>query len=132
MNFALLVIAVVFISIAALFHVYIFTLESLTWTTPRTRKIFGVASQHEAETIKPMAFNQGFYNLFLGIGAAVGLVLLASIPAAGLALVFMGAGSMVLAALVLLLSSKSNRRSALIQGVPPLIGIVFVLLALAL
>ena len=131
MNTALLVIGSIFVGVAALFHVYIFTLESLTWTKPRTWKIFGIPSQADADTIKPMAFNQGFYNLFLGIGAALGLILLASVPAAGLALVFMGAGSMVLAALVLLLSSKTSRRSALIQGLPPFIGLVFVALAIA-
>jgi putative membrane protein len=132
MNTALLVIGSIFILLAAVFHLYVFFLESVTWTKPRTWKIFGITSQEEAETIRPMAFNQGFYNLFLGLGAGIGLVLLASIPAAGLALIFMGAGSMVFAALVLLLSSKTNRRSALIQGVPPLVGLVFIVLALAL
>ena len=130
MNTALLVIGSIFILLAAVFHLYVFFLESVTWTKPRTWKIFGITSQEEAETIRPMAFNQGFYNLFLGLGAGIGLVLLASIPAAGLALIFMGAGSMVFAALVLLLSSKTNRRSALIQGVPPLVGLVFIALAL--
>jgi putative membrane protein len=130
MNIALLVIGSIFILLAAVFHLYVFFLESVTWTKPRTWKIFGITSQEEAETIRPMAFNQGFYNLFLGLGAGIGLVLLRSIPAAGLALVFMGAGSMVFAALVLLLSSKTNRRSALIQGVPPLVGLVFIALAL--
>ena len=129
MNTALLVIGSIFIAIAALFHVYFFYLESVTWTKPRTWKIFGIPNQAAADTIKAMAFNQGFYNLFLGIGAVVGLVLLASVPVAGLALVFMAAGSMVLAALVLLLSS-SNRRAAIIQGAAPLVGLVFVLLAL--
>ena len=132
MNTALLVIGSIFILLAAVFHLYVFFLESVTWTKPRTWKIFGITSQEEAETIRPMAFNQGFYNLFLGLGAGIGLVLLARIPAAGLALVFMGAGSMVFAALVLLLSSKTNRRSALIQGVPPLVGLVFIVLALVL
>ncbi|MCU1523257.1 MAG: epimerase [Microbacteriaceae bacterium] len=131
MNTVFLVIGAIFIFLAAVFHFYVFFLESVTWTNPRTWRIFGVASQEDAETIRPMAFNQGFYNLFLGLGAGIGLILLASVPAAGFALVFMGAGSMVLAALVLLLSSKTNRRSALIQGAPPLVGIVFILLALA-
>ena len=31
--------------------------------------------QAAADTIRPMAYNQGFYNLFLAIGAIIGVVL---------------------------------------------------------
>ncbi|HEY0260191.1 MAG TPA: DUF1304 domain-containing protein [Lacisediminihabitans sp.] len=129
MNTPLLATGSVFVGLAVLFHLYIFSLESITWTRPRTWRIFGLTSQAEADTVRPMAFNQGFYNLFLAIGAAVGLAILAIDLSAGIALVLFGAGSMLLAALVLFLSSKVNRRSALIQGLPPLVGLVFVLLA---
>ncbi|MFM9919505.1 DUF1304 domain-containing protein [Lacisediminihabitans sp. H27-G8] len=129
MNPALLVIGAIFVSIAALLHVYIFTLESVNWTKPATWRIFGIRSQADAETIKPMAFNQGFYNLFLAVEAGLGVALLAvSLPVA-ITLIVVGAGSMVLAALVLLLSSKTTRRSALIQGVPPFIGLLFLLVS---
>ncbi len=129
MNPALLVIGAIFVSIAALLHVYIFTLESVNWTKPATWRIFGIRSQADAETIKPMAFNQGFYNLFLAVEAGLGVALLAvSLPVA-ITLIVVGAGSMVLAALVLLLSSKPTRRSALIQGVPPFIGLLFLLVS---
>jgi putative membrane protein len=129
MNTVLLVIAGAFFAIAALLHVYIFSLESVTWTRPATWKIFGIRSQSEADTIRPMAFNQGFYNLFLAVEAGLGVALLAvSLPVA-ITLVVVGAGSMLLASLVLLFSSKTTRRSALIQGVPPFIGLLFLLLA---
>ncbi|QNE45554.1 DUF1304 domain-containing protein [Glaciihabitans sp. INWT7] len=129
MNTVLLVIGAIFVSIAALLHVYIFTLESVNWTKPATWKIFGIRSQADAETIKPMAFNQGFYNLFLAVEAGLGVAMLAvSLPVA-ITLMVVGAGSMVLAALVLLLSSKTTRRSALIQGVPPFLGLLFVLVS---
>jgi putative membrane protein len=129
MNTPLLAVAAVFVAIAALLHAYIFTLESVTWTNPRTWKIFGVRSQADADTIRPMAYNQGFYNLFLGVEAALGVALLpVSLPVA-VTLIVVGTGSMVLAALVLLLSSRSSRRSALIQGIPPGVGLVFLLLA---
>jgi putative membrane protein len=129
MNTPLLVVAAVFIAIAALLHAYIFTLESVTWSRPRTWKIFGIGNQADADTIKPMAYNQGFYNLFLAVEAALGVILLAlSLPVA-ITLMIVGAGSMVLAALVLLLSSKTIRRSALIQGVPPFVGLLFLLLS---
>ena len=45
-----------------------------------------------------MAYNQGFYNLFLGIGAALGLLLFfGAQPAAGAALLLFSTASMLLA-----------------------------------
>ena len=131
MSLPLLIAGSVFVGIAALFHVYVFFLESVAWTKPSTRRIFGVRTEAEAETLRPMAFNQGFYNLFLAVGAAVGVLLLWSSPDVGLALVLLAAGSMILAGLVLLVSSPRSRRSALLQAGPPLIGVVLVLLSLA-
>jgi putative membrane protein len=129
MNTPLLVVSAIFVAIAAIFHVYIFTLESITWTKPRTWKIFGIPSQADADTIKPMALNQGFYNLFLAVEAGLGVILLAvSLPVA-ITLMIVGAGSMVLAALVLVISNRKALRSALIQGAPPLVGLLFLLLA---
>ena len=69
------VIATVIAALAALLHVYIFLMESVQWTQPRVWKRFGVPDQAAADTTKPMAYNQGFYNLFLAIGAVLGLVL---------------------------------------------------------
>lgn len=65
--------ALVFAGLAALLHVYIFTMESLTWTSRRTRAAFDTTAE-EAETTKLLAFNQGFYNLFLAIVTGVGIV----------------------------------------------------------
>ena len=62
--------ALVFAGLAGLLHVYIFTMESLTWTSKRTRAAFGTTPE-EAETTKLLAFNQGFYNLFLAIVTGV-------------------------------------------------------------
>jgi putative membrane protein len=129
MNSPLLVAASVFVVLAALVHVYIFVLESLTWTSAGTRKTFGISSEAEAQTIKPMAFNQGFYNLFLAIEAALGVVLLEVSQPVGLTLMIVGAGSMLLASLVLVSTGKRNRRSAFVQGITPLVGLVLVLLA---
>lgn len=120
-------------TLAALIHVYIFVLESIRWTEPSTRKVFGIASAGEAETLKPMAFNQGFYNLFLAIVTAAGVfAVLAGSTAVGAALVFAGAGSMAAAGVVLLLSSPSKARAALKQLVPPLIAVVLLALGLVL
>lgn len=115
----------VLVGIAALIHVYIFVLESLRWTEPSTRRVFGIKRPEDAETLKQMAFNQGFYNLFLAIMVVVGIVLmLDESTVVGATLIFAGAGSMVLAALVLVFSSPKMARAALIQGAAPLLGIV--------
>src|SRR6202789_224993 len=105
--------ALVFAALAALLHVYIFTMESLTWTSPRTRATFGTTPE-EAETTRLLAFNQGFYNLFLAIVSGIGIAALATgRPGVGAALVFAGVGSMVAAAAVLLLSSPDKARAAI-------------------
>jgi putative membrane protein len=124
-------VAVVLLGLAALIHVYIFVLESLLWTRPSTRRTFGVRTAEDAETLKPMAFNQGFYNLFLSIGTVVGIALLVTgTTQAGAALLLLAGGSMVAAALVLVVSSPKLWRAAAIQGVLPLIGIILLTLTL--
>ncbi len=121
----------VFAALAALLHVYIFVMESLTWTSPRTRATFGT-TQEEAETTKILAFNQGFYNLFLAIVTGVGIVAVGlGHKAIGAALIFAGVGSMLAAAAVLLASSPDKARAAVTQGAFPLIAVVLLVLALA-
>jgi len=123
--------ALVFAGLAALLHVYIFVLESLTWTTPRTRAVFGTTAE-EAETTKLMALNQGFYNLFLAIVTGLGIPpVVMGDTAVGVALVFAGVGSMAAAAAVLLLSAPDKARAALIQGTFPVIAIVLLVLGLS-
>jgi len=124
------VIASIFVALAALLHGYIFLMESVWWTRPATWKRFGVADQAAADITRPMAYNQGFYNLFLGIGAALGLVLYwAGAMDVGKTLVLFTTACMVLAALVLTTTGRGYVRAALIQGTLPLIG--FVLFALS-
>ena len=123
--------ALIFAALAALLHVYIFTMESFTWTSPRTRKTFGTTPE-EAETTKLLAFNQGFYNLFLAIVAGIGIVAFATgHREAGAALVFAGVGSMAAAAIVLLLAARDKARAAVTQGAFPLISIVLLVLGVA-
>lgn len=117
-------------ALAALVHVYIFTLESLTWTSPRTRATFGTTPEG-AEATKELAFNQGFYNLFLAVVAAAGVVATATgATSVGAALVLAGTGSMLAAALVLVLSSPAKARAAAVQGVFPLLAVVATLVGL--
>ncbi|MFC8384513.1 DUF1304 domain-containing protein [Nocardia sp. NPDC057272] len=122
-------IGLIFTGVAVLLHGYIFVMESLQWTSARTRATFGISAA-EAEATKEMAFNQGFYNLFLAVVAAVGMGFTAfGDKGIGLALVLAGAGSMVAAGVVLLASSPDKARPALIQLVPPLIGCAALVIA---
>ena len=120
----------VFAGLAGLLHVYIFTMESLTWTSPRTRATFGTTAE-EAETTKPLAFNQGFYNLFLAIVTGIGIAAVAlGHNGVGAALVFAGVGSMASAAVVLLASSPDKARAALTQGTFPVIAVALLVIGL--
>jgi len=122
--------ALIFAGLAALLHVYIFVMESLTWTTPRTRAVFGTTAE-EAETTKLMAFNQGFYNLFLGVVTVIGIVAVTlQHKTVGSALIFAGIGSMFAAAIVLLAAAPDKARAAATQGTFPLIGVVLLASAL--
>ncbi|WP_374453992.1 DUF1304 domain-containing protein [Nocardioides sp.] len=123
------IIAVVLAVAAALLHVYIFVLESFRWNEPSTRRTFGV-SEADAAVLAPMAYNQGFYNLFLAIVTLVGVALLGSENVAGTALALAGTGSMLAAAVVLVTHDRSMVRAAATQGTVPLLAVVFLLLQL--
>ena len=70
----MLIVALVLAGLAALIHVYIFVLESLRWEHPATRAVFGTSAETAAMT-KPLAYNQGFYNLFLAVVTGVGIAI---------------------------------------------------------
>jgi putative membrane protein len=111
--------------IAAAFHVLFFVLESVTFSQPRVAARFGLTTPEQIAAVRPMAFNQGFYNLFLAIGIVGGLVLVAAGSTdAGRAIVLFACACMVGAGLVLLSTNRRFVRSAAIQAVPPLVAIV--------
>ena len=121
-----------FAALAALLHVYIWVMESFTWTSARTRATFGL-TEEQAVATKELAFNQGFYNLFLAIITVTGIVIGGiGYNYIGIALIFAGVGAMLAAAVVLLVSSPDKARAALIQGVFPLIAIVLLGVAVTL
>ena len=122
----MLVTACVFAALASLVHVYIFWLESVRWQHPATRRVFGTTEETAAVT-QPLAYNQGFYNLFLAVGTAVGIALMDSNRDAALALVVLGVGSMLAAALVLVTSDLSKLRAAVVQGLLPALALLSLL-----
>ncbi|HYO02148.1 MAG TPA: DUF1304 domain-containing protein [Mycobacterium sp.] len=114
----------IFAALAAALHVYIWVLESFQWTSARTRATFGTTPE-EAETTKLLAFNQGFYNLFLAVVTVVGIAFtISGGTRVGAALLFAGVGSMLAAAAVLFSSAPDKARSAVIQGALPLVAVV--------
>jgi len=130
---ALTVVGLALILLAGLVHVYIFLLESVLWRRQGART-FGLPAA-EVEPVRPWAFNQGFYNLFLAVGAiggsvvaAVGVLASGSVAAAPLAaalgIAAFVAAVMVGASLVLIATSRAQLRGALVQGVLPLLGLV--------
>jgi putative membrane protein len=126
----MVVAGLVLAGLAALFHVYVFYLESLAWSNERTRAAFGTSVEDAAVT-KPLAFNQGFYNLFLAIIVVTGIIAFAANTlVVGATLVFAGAGSMIGAGLVLLLSNRDLARAALAQLVPPLLAVILLAIGL--
>ena len=127
----MVVVGLVLAGIAALIHVFIFYLESIAWTGERARKIFGTGTVERAETQQELAFNQGFYNLFLAVVTGLGIIVhTAGQHVVGETLVFTGAGSMVAASLVLLLSSPDKASAAPKQGVIPALGVIALLIGL--
>lgn len=68
----------------------------------------------DAETTRPLAFNQGSYNLFLAVAAFLGVVLVAvGAQTAGVTLALAGTGMMLAAALVLVFSDRTDGLDAL-------------------
>ncbi|WP_341854720.1 DUF1304 family protein [Brachybacterium sp. GPGPB12] len=120
---------------AAALHVVIFRLESLAWGGAQAQKVFGEQSPQEVAATRDLAFNQGFYNLFLAVLAALGAVLVL-------------VGTMTVGATLLagrdrvdarrrdraaLLSSPAHRAAAVKQGaLPPLAVLATVIGLLAL
>ena len=112
----LMIIALMFISLAALLHVYIFYLEVFAWEKPAARKVFGEASVEELAITRFFAYNQGVYNLLLAIIAGIGVAM------RNPALMLAGAGSMVVAAAALAFKSPKHRghRRGLPGGITPI------------
>ncbi len=121
--------AVVAAVAAAVLHVWIFVLESLWFQRPTVYRRFGITSESDARVVGSFAFNQGFYNLFLAIGIAIGLALVgAGQVDAGRAIVAFACASMVGAGVVLALHDRALIRAAALQITPGLVALVAIAL----
>ena len=124
------IIGSVLIAAAAIIHVVFFAMESVLWSSPGVWRRFGVASQRDAVVVRPRAYNQGFYNLFLAGGSIVGLLLYwTTLREVGFGLIFFCGVCMVLASLVLLTTGRRLWGAALLQGGIPLAGLILFVIA---
>ncbi|MEU8225425.1 DUF1304 domain-containing protein [Kribbella sp. NPDC048915] len=114
------VIAQVFVVLAGVFHVAVFVMESVLFRKPSTYRRF-LVKDSEVEAARPWAFNQGFYNLFLAIGALGGLVWGGD---KGHAIALFACACMAGAGLVLVASDRRMLRAAATQAVPPILALV--------
>jgi len=119
------VVAILAAAAAALVHVWFFVLESVLFERPTVFRRFGLRSEEDAAIVRPMAFNQGFYNLFLAAGIVAGLLMVAAGQReAGRAVVLFACACMVGAGIVLLSTDRRFLTAAAIQAGPPLLAIV--------
>jgi len=109
--------------LAGLLHVYFFVLETVVFRS-RGFRVFGVPKD-DIETVAFSMYNQGFYNLFLGLGVLVGVVgSWRGWDPQGSTLVVYGCLFMVGAALVLVAARRAMARGAAIQGILPLLALL--------
>lgn len=111
-------------AVVGLLHVWIFIMESVLWMRPHIHRRFGVTDTKLAEAMKGVFLNQGFYNLFLAIGALYGAIFFEIHSCHAPAILAFSCLSVFGAGLVLLVSKPAMARAAIIQGLPPLIAVV--------
>ena len=112
------------VALVAALHLYFLVLEMFLWTTPYGLKTFGNTPQ-KAQDTKVLAANQGLYNGFLAAGLFWGLFYPSITVSYQLKLFFLGC---VLVA-ALYGGITAQRRILVIQGLPALAAVIFVVLA---
>ncbi|HVK21151.1 MAG TPA: DUF1304 domain-containing protein [Actinokineospora sp.] len=132
------IVAQIFAGIAGLIHVVVWVWESFLFRRPGIHKgIFSVPSE-DVPAVLLWSFNVGFYNLFLGSGTIIGLVMLnTGDEAVGRALVIYTCGFMALAGIVLLISDRldlgrtkgTGLGGAAGQFVPPAVALTLAIVA---
>lgn len=123
-------VAVMFSIIAGLIHVYIFFMESIWWGQDKVNKAFGVSLEH-AEIMRSFAYNQGWYNLFIGCMALAGAGLCLSGQDTRYSNTMMGCACFVMVgAGIVLFFSTGKLKPAIMQAVPPFISLVAILFSL--
>lgn len=120
------ILAVVCAMVAAVIHVAFFAVESLAFRRQWAWQLLGFRTREDAAAQRTVFFNQGFYNLFLAVGAVVGAVIFAG--GGTVALVVFALFAMLGAAVVLVASAPRVWLAALLQGLAPLVGLTAIVL----
>lgn len=110
----------ILIGFVALFHVYVFVLEAFLWNTPFGRKTFNTTPEF-AKASRPLAINQGVYNLFLAAGLIWSLT--SADDAVSLKIFFLSC--VVVAAITA--GIVVSKRIMLVQGLPALVALIIVI-----
>src|SRR5262245_9284681 len=119
----------VFVALAGVLHPGIFVMqcvlmESVLFGRPQVWRRFLIRSEADVATVRPWALNQGFYNLFLALGALVGLLFGGD---RGHAISLYACGCMALAGAVLVVTDRRMARAAAMQAGPPILALVLAL-----
>lgn len=123
----MLVVIQVLAALAGLVHVYIWVMESLRFADPKVHRwVFKVASA-DVGAVRDWAYNQGWYNLFLAVGALAGVAVVRWAPAVGWTLIVFSCTAMLAAALVLIATNRAMLSAALKQGLLPALSLAFAL-----
>ncbi|MEU4518999.1 DUF1304 domain-containing protein [Amycolatopsis sp. NPDC024027] len=116
--------------VAALVHLWMFTMESVRFRRPDVHARFEVRVA-DVGVVRPWAFHQGVYNALLAVQMLAGLAAVhEGAGAAGRALVLASGASMLVASLALIVfDPRRSRIKGLIgQGAPALATLVATLL----
>jgi putative membrane protein len=124
-EFSMSVAARMFVGLVIAFHLAIFVGEALLWSLPAVHTVaigklnsdVALDVHSQAEVLRRLFINQGFYNLFVALGGMVGAALLASgRNKEGKALVQYVCAFAVGAGVVLMLSTNAHLGGALQSG----------------
>lgn len=116
-----------FAGLAGIIHVLFFVMESILWMNPKVHSRFLVEDFADAEAINVFIMNQGFYNLFLAMGIFAGLYIFRSNAIVGKTLVAYISSVMLGAAIVLIITVPAMVTGFIVQGLPPLIVLVYLI-----
>lgn len=116
-----------FAGLAGTIHVLFFVMESILWMNPKVHSRFLVEDLADAEAINVFIMNQGFYNLFLAMGIFAGLYIFRFNAIVGKTLVGYVSSVMLGAAIVLIFTVPAMVTGFVVQGLPPLIVLVYLI-----
>jgi putative membrane protein len=131
----MITVAWIFASIAGGLHIVVFVWEALVFPSPAVHRGIFFTPTEDVPAIRLWAFGVGFYNLFLGLGALIGVsVWMTGNETVGRTLVIYTCLFMFLSGLVLVAADRMEMGrargkgigGAIGQGLPPLLALLAV------